>query len=307
VSDLIITHVDLDGVCSASLAKRYLGTDPYVIFTSPRSLGRHLTKVKEGHERIVITDVSLNHDQFPLVWKELNRLISSGSKVIWVDHHDWDADDAKKIQEICELTLEQSPSAASLFYKKYSGQDEIAKKIAEIGDDADTNANLLPNTLAYKHGSWDFKDRLFLIDAFSNGEFEGGFLEEWKKELKEETDDAQELVASLKARVTKMGKRYAILDVRGRKAPGTYAAKVAAEKLDLDFACVIYSYKSVSFYRGKRDVDLLPLALRHGGGGHPYACGANPRASLTEKITCALFKHHNTKEINQILTELEEV
>jgi len=307
VTDLIITHVDVDGVCCAALAKRYLGTDPYVIFTGPRSLARHLGGVREGYERIIITDVSLNHDQAEAVNAELTRLISSGSKVIWVDHHDWDPEDAKSVASMCELTLEPSPSAASLFQKKYGPDDDVSRKIAEIGDDADTNTNSLEYTLAYKHGAWNFKDRLLLVNSLANGEFEGDFLARWKWEMEEEIRDADDLVSSLPLNVSKTGKRYAVLDVRGRRAPGTYAAKIAAEKMDLDFACVIYSCNSVSFYRGVRETNLLPLAIRHGGGGHPYACGANPKTGILERLACFLRRHYITKEIKQILAELDAI
>ena len=307
MSDLIITHVDLDGVCSAAMAKRYLKSDPFVVFASPRRLEAVLRRTREGHERIVITDLSLNHDISEAVAAEVQRLASSGSKVTWVDHHSWNPDDVEKLSKLCELTVENSPSAASLFFRKYMNDDEVSKKIAEIGDDADTNTNALPNTLAYKYGTWELKNRLLLLDSFTRGEFEGDFIKKWQEEVKLQEEDSERLVSQLSPLTSNTGKKYAVIDVRGRKAQGTYAAKLAAQKLDLDFAAVIYSCRSISFYRGIRDVNLLPLAERHGGGGHAYACGASLRPSLYERILCFLSRRYKTKEMKRIIQELNSI
>ncbi|MGC9175214.1 MAG: DHH family phosphoesterase [Thermoprotei archaeon] len=307
MSDLIITHVDLDGVCSAAIAKRYLGSDPYVVFASPKRLDHVLRKVREGHERIVITDLSLNHDIAGPVLGELRRLASSGSKIIWVDHHAWESDDVESVSKLCELTLEGSPSAASLFFRKYMSADEVSKRIAEIGDDADTNTNALENTLAYKFGTWELKNRLLLLESFAHGKFDGDFVKDWKEQVILQQRDSEKLVAELTPVKSESGKRFAVIDVRGTRAQGTYAAKLAAQKLDLDFIAVIYSCKSVSFYRGVRDVDLLGVAKRHGGGGHAYACGANLRPSIYERILCFLSRRYRTKEIRRIIEELRYI
>ncbi|MDP7975520.1 MAG: hypothetical protein RAK24_05140, partial [TACK group archaeon] len=295
-----------DGVCSAALAKRYLSTDPYVVFTGPKSLAKSLERVREGHERVIITDVGLNHDQADAVEAQLKRL--SDSKVIWVDHHEWEKEDLERMGSLCELTVEPSPSAASLFFKKYGDpQDEIGAAVAAIGDDADTNTNALPNTLAYKHGTWDIRGRIYLVNALARGELEGEQVKRWKQEVDQEIQDAERLVSGLKPLVSVSGKRYAVLDMRGRKASGTYAAKLAAQRLDLDFAVVIYSCSSVSFYRGLRDTNLLSLALKHNGGGHTYACGANPRPGLLDRFACFLMKHRMTGELSQIVREAGEL
>jgi len=302
--NLIITHTDLDGVCSGAIAKRYIGGNVKVVFSDPRYIADTLNSVDDDPENIVITDISLNHDKAEQAEKALKKI---KSKVLWVDHHEWNKNDIELISKICTLHVESSPSAASLFYRLYMLDDPISAEIAKIGDDADTNTNALKNTLSYKLGISQKGGKFYLLRAFSHGEFEPQRLDEWKEELQKQIKEAERIVKNLKVLITKSGKRFTIIDMRSKQASGTYTAKLAAEKLDLDFSAVIYNCKSVSFYRGIRDVDLLQLALKHNGGGHRFACGANPKVSLIERIMCWARKNYITGEINQIIEDAKEI
>ncbi|MDG7039636.1 MAG: hypothetical protein JRN37_10900 [Nitrososphaerota archaeon] len=301
---LLLTHVDLDGVCSAAIAKRFIGDDPAVEFSGPREISASLKKLSTEWEKIIITDISVNHDQVENIIKELSRF--RGDQITWVDHHNWMAEDLDRIAKYCSLVVEHSPSAASLFFRKFTPTDEVAREIAQIGDDGDTNTNSLDNTLAYKLGIRSDNNKRYLIDAFSDGIFTGDFLSKWKKDLLQEVSESKRIVSGLKASVNSNGRKYALLDMRRKKASGTYTAKLAAEELSLDFIAVIYSCSSISFYKGLADdIDLLPVALKHQGGGHKYACGANPRVTPFERLLCILNVHYLTRELRQIIKELD--
>ncbi len=302
--NILITHTDLDGVCSGAIAKRYLRGNVKVIFSDPRYIADTLNKLDNNAEKIVITDISLNHDKVDLAVKALKKI---KSKILWVDHHQWKQEDMGVISTLCTLHVESSPSAASLFYRLYMHDDSISEEIARIGDDADTNTNIMKNTLAYKLGISQKGGKFYLLREFSHGNFEPEKLEEWEIELKNQIAIAEETVSKLSVLTTAAGKKFTIVDMRHKMASGTYTAKLAAQKLDLDFILVIYNCKSVSFYRGIRDVDLLPLALNHHGGGHKFACGANPHVTLLERLICRMRKNYMTKEIMQIIDDAKKI
>jgi oligoribonuclease NrnB/cAMP/cGMP phosphodiesterase (DHH superfamily) len=291
-------------VCSGAIAKRYIGGNVKVIFSDPRYIAHTLNSVDDDPENIIITDISLNHDKAEQAEIALKKI---KSKVLWVDHHEWNREDIETISKLCTLHVESSPSAASLFYRLYMVDDPVSKEIAKIGDDADTNTNALENTLSYKLGISQKGGKFYLLRAFSHGEFEPERLDGWKEELQKQIKEAEKIVENLAVLTTTSGKRFTIIDMRGKQASGTYTAKLASEKLNLDFCAVIYNCRSVSFYRGIRDVNLLPVALKHNGGGHRFACGANPKVSLIERIMCWARKNYITGEINQIIEDTKKL
>lgn len=302
--NLLITHTDLDGVCSGAIAKRYIGGYVKVIFSDPKYIADTLSQLDSSVENIIITDISLNHDMAGLA---LNALKKIKSKILWVDHHEWRQDDIDAVSKFCTLHVESSPSAASLFYRLFMPNDGVSAEIAKIGDDADTNTNSMKNTLAYKLGISQKGGKFYLLKEFSHGNFEPERLGEWRIKLQEQIKVAENIVSGLSALTTATGKRFAVIDMRGKEASGTYTAKLAAQNLDLDFIVVIYNCRSVSFYRGIRDVDLLPLALNHYGGGHKFACGANPHLTLLERLMCWGMKNYMTGEIKQIIEDAKRI
>ncbi|MCL4344002.1 MAG: DHH family phosphoesterase [Nitrososphaerota archaeon] len=302
--NVLITHTDLDGVCSGAIAKRYIGGNVKVIFSDPRYIADTLSQLDSGAEKVIITDISLNHDRVDQTVKALKKI---KSEILWVDHHEWRQEDIEAVSKLCKLHVESSPSAASLFYRLYMRNDSISQEIAGIGDDADTNTNAMKNTLAYKLGISQKGGKFYLLREFSHGNFEPERLEEWRVMVQEQIKVAENFISEIDPLTTVTGKRFAVIDMRGKTASGTYTAKLAAQKLDLDFIMVIYNCRSVSFYRGIRDVDLLPLAINHYGGGHKFACGANPHLTLMERLMCRVRKTYMTKEIRQIINDARKI
>ncbi len=71
---------------------------------------------------------------------------------------------------------------------------------------------------------------------------------------------------------------------------------------------VLRENNAISLYGDMRDkdVNLLPVALNHGGGGHPYACGFRFKLSLKSKIlTRILGKHYIPNEVWRIIEEVK--
>ncbi len=300
---IFIVHTDLDGVCSGAIAKRAFGNDIKIMFAGPRTLYETLKKIGSC-SLLGIVDVALNHSDYEKVKQEILRLRALGCEIIWVDHHEWTEDD-KKISEHVKLILEKSPSAASLLYRTFAKDDEIAKKIAEIADDGDSNRNELELTLAYKIGTRSNKERLELINMFSRGIFYNERIEEYRKQVEEENKVIEELTKNAKVFNSASGLKVAVIDLRGRKLIGSLLAKKLQQN-GVDITFILYSDSSGVLY-GDGKVNLLELATKYNGGGHPNACGVNFKLGFFDKILSRLNKKHLPSQVKKLLDDLKRI
>jgi oligoribonuclease NrnB/cAMP/cGMP phosphodiesterase (DHH superfamily) len=304
--NVILTHTDVDGVTCGAIAMRFLG-DAHVVFTWPRNLSAKLRNIRGGPGRLVITDLSLNADLVNSAAKEMTRMNASGWKVIWIDHHSWSEEARKAVAPLCSrLIVEEAPSAARLVFQNLKPQDPVSEELAKLGDDADTATNALPLTLTYKKAVVT-GIRSHLLDAFSQGIFVDSMIEEASVSLREDELKISEYVTKLTPQKTLKGDLFAILDVRGQSFSGTHAGKVAAEKYGLDFTVMVGSHDSISFFAGvNREINLLPVALRHGGGGHSYACGCSPKISWRSKLARRILQGYTPPEIKNVFRDVVE-
>ncbi|MDP8023656.1 MAG: DHH family phosphoesterase [Nitrososphaeria archaeon] len=298
---IFIVHTDLDGVCSGAIAKRAFGNDIKIKFAGPRTLYDTLKRIGSC-SLLGIVDVALNHSDYEKVVKEILRLKASGCELIWVDHHEW-AEEDKKISQHVRLILEKSPSAASILYRTFAKDDEIAKKIAEIADDGDSNRNELELTLAYKIGTRSNRERLELINMFSRGAFYNEKIEEYKKRVEEENKLIEELAESANVFNSATGLKVAVIDLRGKKLIGSLLAKKLQQK-GVDVVFIIYSDSSGVLY-GDGKVNLLEIAKKYNGGGHPSACGVNFKLGFFDKLLTRISKKHVPTQAKKLLNDLK--
>ena len=81
----IITHLDADGICSASLVKMVKEyCDAYVYFSHPAGLLRDLQSIPS--DDLIICDIALDQKAYPEIFKTLNA-ISENFSVTYIDHH----------------------------------------------------------------------------------------------------------------------------------------------------------------------------------------------------------------------------
>ncbi len=300
---IFVVHTDLDGVCSGAIAKRAFGNDLKIMFAGPRTLYNTLRKIK-GCDMLGIVDVALNHSDYEMIEKEIQRLKGSGCEVIWIDHHEWVEGD-KKISQYVKLILEKSPSAASILYRTFLQNDEIAKKIAEIADDGDSNRNELELTLAYKIGTRNNRERLELINMFSKGVFYNEKVETWKRQVEEENKIIDDLVNNANIFNSTSGLKIAIIDLRGKRLIGSLLAKKLQQK-GVDITFILYTHTSGVLY-GDGKVNLLNLALKYNGGGHPSACGVNFKLSFFDRVLTIVNKKHIPAEAKKLLKDLKRL
>jgi oligoribonuclease NrnB/cAMP/cGMP phosphodiesterase (DHH superfamily) len=298
---IFIVHTDLDGVCSGAIAKRVFNDDLKIMFAGPRTIAETLKKIRSC-SILGIADVALNHSDYANVEKEILRIKSSGCEIIWIDHHEWHEAD-KQISKHINLILENSPSAASILYRRLAKDDEISKKIAEIADDGDTNKNELELTLAYKIGTRSNKDRLELIDMFSQGIFYNEKVEAWKKQLEEENKIIDILVKKARIFNTESDKKVAFVDLRGKKLIGSLLAKKLHQQ-GVNIVFILYTESSGVLY-GDGKVNLLNIATKYNGGGHQNACGVNFKLGLLDRILTKILKKHVPTGAKKLIKDLK--
>ncbi|MFP3166512.1 MAG: DHH family phosphoesterase [Nitrososphaeria archaeon] len=300
---IFIVHTDLDGVCSGAIAKRVFDNYLKIMFSGPRTIADTLKKI--GSCSVLgIVDIALNHSDYIDVEREILRIKSSGCQIIWIDHHEWHEAD-KQISQHINLILENSPSAASILYRRFAKDDEISKKIAEIADDGDSNKNELELTLAYKIGTRSNKDRLELIDMFSRGIFYNEKVEAWKKQVEEENKIIDMVIKKAKIFNSESDKKVAFVDLRGKKLIGSLLAK-KLQQLGVNIVFILYTERSGVLY-GDGKVNLLKIASKYNGGGHQNACGVNFKLGLLDRILTKILKKHIPAGAKKLLKDLKRV
>lgn len=271
----VITHTDLDGLSSAALILKYVGVIDRLYFAQPHQLHAVLSKVP-NRSYVFITDIGVNESTLPKLIEQLERLIRSGSRIRWFDHHVWDDEWVLKIKDVgVELYLDRSTCAAGV----------VAKYLGLVGADVDA---LVRATCSVD--LWRFDDWLGNFLSRYAG-FKGGH--EWKKHVVEKLsrfsgvfgDDIMEIVEKAVSKelkiLSKVFKNAVLVNVGNLKLVAyfksdeehltSYIANVLLSRYQADIA-VIVRRGSVSFR--SRVCDVRELAKALGGGGHPQASGA---------------------------------
>ncbi len=304
---LIIAHGDVDGVLSAVIAARSLGLeDAEIYFSGPRSIDRALSKVPDGGGRMVIVDIAMNPDKADAVEGELRRLKESGWDVLWIDHHAWPDGIAERLSKYADLRLRPAPSAARVVLEELGGGD-YEEELARIADDADTATYSDERARMYNALTRDREKRAHLARALIEGRLEDEKVVKWAKErLRDQEKKIAKGLKRVKILETAGGRRFALVDLRPGGGPGSLISRKLSD--EVDFSLVIYTCSKFSLYAGRdRGVDLRPVCERHGGGGHPYACGGKIGMNPLKRILCTLLGHrYLPREIREIIDEVRD-
>ncbi len=310
MTNIIITHKDVDGIASGAIVLRKIG-DARIKFASPRSIARVLSGIPENSDEIYILDIAVNSSTLHEIANELSRLKRSGRKITWIDHHPWPKGAKELLSKYVDmLVVEISPSAASLVKRIFASDDQVCEKIALIGDDADTGKYSMELSNMYYWVARDPGRRLYLLRTLAEGNFEDEKVRKWAKEQKKRDQKLLEEIISkaVEIRFTKSGKRYALIDLRPKGGPGTAIARELAKREGIDFSLVLYSCDGgFGLYRGKGDVKLKKICELYKGGGHEYACGGKLRFNFIERILCTIFgRRYRPRNVKNLIRQVEE-
>jgi len=284
----LIGHTDVDGIASIALAKK--GFKPkeneYGILLHDPS--KQFSDVFA--EIVVIADIAVTFQTF-------GSLANIHAKtVVWIDHHRPYTDiSALKFPANVQVILDPSAPSASLLVQKYFNlNDEISKKIVELGTKADQwqlNSevqdwmDVVAGAVYYQENPEKVVSALETLDIAKVQEILTKYRsekEEAKKELIKNT-----VVRNIKGHSVAIGLSPEILS-------GSESADILLKNTNSEVQIVLKKEGWMSFRRAKTStVNLITLAKAFGGGGHEYASGAVLGKSVTlenfEKIADEIF------------------
>ncbi len=281
---IFITHTDLDGVVSYVILRKRFG-EGLLIFSTPRKIHQVINSLSHARGReLYVTDIGINESNKEEIERGLNKMVSKGWKVTWIDHHKW--------PEIrvpgANFIIKPAPSAAQLVFDAFDG-DDILPKLVELANDADTATYSMEESrilaTVCRGTRWLKKVAKNLLE----GKIVTPEIEERAKELMERDEKKiEEALSRVKFFKTSSGREFAVIDFRPRGGPGSQASKKLVERRPVDFVLVLYNCVRFSLYRGVGDQDLSLACRKFNGGGHPYACGGRINLSWLERLLCLL-------------------
>jgi len=317
LKSIILTHGDIDGIASAAIILRYLKEDMKipredvkVIFTGPSTLLEELKKISEIKGLLIyITDISLNLTNAEEVKSEIKRIKNNENKIFWMDHHQWREEDIRDLEKTVDMIIvDKTSSAARIVYEKLMKNDEISKKISMYADDIDTltdkfSESFILRTLTLRK---EWKEKL--LEKFLRGVFWDDEISLEAKNIEEKArEELDKAYKKVKTFYTKSGLKFGFIDLRNVKTPKSWISRKISEKLELDFMIVWRRDNAMSVYIGGRgkDINLLKIAERYNGGGHPFACGFRIKLSLKSKIlNYVTLRKIIPKEVKEVIEEV---
>jgi len=305
-----ITHRDLDGIISAALVKKCF-PNVKIVFSGPRRIVKTLKKIRGEFGHLIITDIGVNEPLIDNIVTTLRRLKQKGWKITWIDHHTWSQDAIKKIGEtINEILIGKANAACELVADYLSLNDEVSKKLVEIGVDADTANYELEESKYLDPIVKKEKLALKLIDQLSKGIiYQSNLYLEGKRRYEKFRLTIDKLLTKrVRIERTMKGRKFAIIDLRHKKTLKSQFNMYVVRKLKVDFIAVIHSCNSLGLYAGiDKSVNLLPIALKNGGGGHPFACGFEVRVPIFKRILCTIFPKYLPRELREQIEEIKRL
>jgi RecJ-like exonuclease len=302
VSVVILAHGDADGVTSAAIAKS-VHRDAEVYFTHPVGLLGDFREFALGRELVVILDVALDERSLD----ELVRLLgSSGSKVVYIDHHP--CGEALDRLRGAGVTVfhEEGASTAELAYRFFKPPRELSRVAVygAIGDHMVSTpwyAEMLEEwdirslffeagvlVLALEALGRDYEEKRAVVEYLA-----GNNLPSRNPRLVELAARQSLLNEELRLRVGKearvVGDVAYVVDPGGSLGTAAFYARVE-KGVRVGVAVERRKDTCVMSLRSTRDVDLnallRKLAVKYGGhgGGHRQAAGARIPCSALEEF-----------------------
>jgi len=192
---LIVTHTDLDGVGSAAVYLRLSGLTrefATILYAEPYNLHEILSNlvgnVGDG-DVIAIADLGPNKANFNQLLEAIRKLRSAGATIEWYDHHVWDPEHVKALEEAgVILHIDRSTCATGVvarYHPSRRGGDEITERIVKAVCAADLwrwDDPLAPKLFRVAGNRHDEEWKNKLIDKLVAGTL-------WDNDLQERLED----------------------------------------------------------------------------------------------------------------------
>ncbi len=315
--EVIITHGDMDGVAAAGLYL-YLRDNPesVVYFTEPYNLHNtidHVTSFR--YEKLVITDLGINPSTYRELVEKLRTIRELETGIVWYDHHVWNENWIKGVREIgVELHLDTSTCATGVVAKytkplkqvNYEYVNQLVKGVC-AGDlwrfDHWMGSYYIRLIRRKDKDSWKMKVLLYI----ANGQY-------WNSEFNSKVERHVDLELSLLSDklmvyTKNINNHYRVAVVEDEEIiDSSFIAPYVMGRYNANIVVVTSSNGKISFR--SRDVNVRDLAVRLGGGGHPYAAGAKIKvpwyirllSKIQRKLLLVYVANLVTQELERVLT-----
>jgi nanoRNase/pAp phosphatase (c-di-AMP/oligoRNAs hydrolase) len=263
---IIITHGDADGIISAYLIQKALGSS-MVLFSGPNSISKTIDSIKNKKQKLVVLDIAPT--------KEALDKAKSFNGVLWIDHHE--EHETQSIPVNLKLIIKQMPSTANVISEEFKINNE---KLVKIANEIDTNNVKLEEAEKLRDYVGYIKDTA-----------KGIIFAPMARELITKLDNLVFLnnphtILKLAAYRVQEKKKADMLktneqEVRGNKIvfteiAGSLTNYEIMKKVKGDYV-IIFHRKSRGIkldFRTTSEKDVLKLAELFKGGGHLHASGA---------------------------------
>lgn len=277
---VVITHRDLDGIAGASLytyCKKISEDQLKIIFIEPNNLLKFIRRYYRKGRYFAIIDIGLNKDMY----NELNDIDLRDVYVEWYDHHIWDDEWVKGLQEKnIALYLDRSTCATGVVAKNVCvEQGGRVVDVVETVCSADLwKFNRYESTFLFRYADLENKNRWYtnvfkIIKSYLENSI-NNIVSLIEEDVSKYVDEELKVISSLHSKIVK---RYVegisvCLYFKERPIPSTSIIGNAMLSI-CDIAIVAHeTLKSLSFR--SKICNVRELAKVFNGGGHPRASGA---------------------------------
>lgn len=234
-------------------------------------------------ELAVIADFGLDDDKTDSMVSALRSLVARGTRVNWLDHHNWSDSSIKAVREAgVELVKppDREACGAELVQKRYAPSDGYSKRLAEIANMTDFHkpldevGKMLTGVVDYYNsmskGECD-KRLERLAQIVSEGVLVDSVVLDDYHHYTELVNMAEEELKRSARLLSSGGFRVAVGFATGPLGP-TRTCDILRDSIPSDIQVYVKGRK-VSFRRSNESVDCAKIATAFGGGGHDYAAG----------------------------------
>jgi oligoribonuclease NrnB/cAMP/cGMP phosphodiesterase (DHH superfamily) len=309
---VIITHKDLDGIAGASLftyCRRVNSDQLKIIFTEPSNLLKFLRKYYKKGRYLVIIDIGLNR----AIHNELKDLDLSDVHIEWYDHHVWDQEWIKVLQDKrIDLYIDRSTCATGVVARNVCSDREMkVKYLVERVCDVDLwRFNTYESTFLFRYADLEnsnrWRNKVFnLIKYFLEGGIED-IVSGIEEDVSKYVDEELRILSTLRSRIIKKDVEDLSLCIYFKEKSIPSTSIIGNAMLSIcDIAVVIHeSLKSLSFR--SRKCNVREIAKIFNGGGHPRAAGAPLNIPFIYRVLSNISLDVVRKDIvEQILNRIE--
>ena len=278
---VLITHTDLDGIASAALIWRAVGEPGKIYFIQPYQLGSVLDKVP-NRAVVYISDLGINAETYGKIVENVRRIIASGGKIRWFDHHVWDKRWVNELNNLgADVYVNTSTCAAGVVMKYLPVNGEGVEDLVTAACSVDLwlfndwRGNFLARYVGCK-GGWRWRAEAVKLLKDFRGELSHDIIEKVSNVFDKELRVYSKVVREAGIKHID-GVRLAYYFKNNDEHVTSFIGNLMLNRFSADVA-LICKYKSVSLRSKSFNVREISKAL--GGGGHPQAAGARIKPPL---------------------------